>query len=110
MSNGDVIAERLLHLGGSAQATIPVRLERPVPDGNDYRCYYSMGWTTGEYRGYAIGIDAFQSIIFALQRIGTEIYTSKAHKEEHLYWLEMGGGFGFLLPDNLSDLREGDDK
>ena len=56
------------------------------------------------------GVDAVQALLFALQMIGAEVYTSSQHQSGRLEWLERGRGYGFPVPDNIRDLLVGDDK
>jgi hypothetical protein len=50
-----------------------------------------------------------QALLFALEMIGAEIYTSDYHKSKCLMWGEPGQGYGFPVVQSLRDLLEGDD-
>jgi hypothetical protein len=54
-------------------------------------------------------MDAVQALISALQMIGAELYASSHHPKRTPYIEEIGQGYGFLEPQNIRQLLEGDD-
>ena len=89
---------------------VPVTIEAPVGAGRDWRCSYEIGWPSGARRKQANGVDAIQALHLALQRIGTDLYTSNEHAEGRLRWETPGGGYGFPVPKNLRGALVGLDK
>jgi uncharacterized protein DUF6968 len=49
-------------------------------------------------------------VCLALQRIGTDLYTSNEHLEGRLRWEKAGDGYGFPVPKNLRGVLVGLDK
>jgi hypothetical protein len=93
-----------------AEAIVPINVYLPVDEEDCWTCEYEIGWPTAVRKSHAFGIDAVQSILLAIQKIGIELYTSDAHKSGKLVWLEQGNGYGFPLSPNVRDLYQGDDK
>lgn len=58
----------------------------------------------------AHGVDALQSLIMALQMIGSEIYASAYHKEGALHAANREEGYGFPVPPFLRHLLTGSDQ
>jgi uncharacterized protein DUF6968 len=105
-----MIAIRRLKLQGKAGSIdIPVRIFAPERDGNAWSCRYEILWPDGKRAAIATGFDSVQALLFALQKIGAELYTSDHHKSGKLVWHEPGSGYGFPLTQNLRDLLTGDD-
>jgi hypothetical protein len=72
-----VIAHRSLKLRlGSSDIDVPVRVYASESEGADWTCRYEIGWPEGTRKSCAGGIGAIQALDLALQKIGTEIYTS----------------------------------
>ncbi len=103
------IAKRIYRIKGEPSTDVVVRIEMPVANGQDYKCSYSIEWPDEHVEGYAMGVDALQSLLLSAQQIGVQIYCLSYHSNRQLIWLEEGEGFGLPLPKNLVDLYEGDD-
>ena len=80
-----VFIERRFELGDSA--TVTVRFLRPEPDGNDYRCDYKIVWPDRERSSYAMGIDAVQALLLAMQKAHVELQVSPEYKAGALCYL-----------------------
>jgi len=105
-----IIARRSLNLRqGQTDIEVMVRLYQPEPDGDAWTTRFEIDWPEGPRRGAATGLDSLQSLLLALQMIGSEIYTSNYHKAGALAWHEPGQGYGFPVPQNLRDLLIGHD-
>jgi hypothetical protein len=105
-----IIAHRSLKLRQrSTDIDVPVRIYAPESKDGDWTCHYEIGWPEGTRESYAGGIDAIQALHLALQKIGTEIYTSTHHEAKTLRWEKSGDGYGFPVPKNIRDLLEGND-
>lgn len=105
----DVIAERKFRLKSDASVVITARVYRPLMDGDDFRCDYSIDWPGKSENGKAFGVDSVQALLLAIQRVGVDVYCSDYVKNSDMIWLEEGRGFGLVLPSNLADLYRGDD-
>jgi hypothetical protein len=99
MNDDIVIATRALTLDGHQDGQIEVVLFRPTPDGNDFRCNYTIDGKPGR----AYGVDEMQALFLALQSIGSRLYTSAYFKAGKLTWLEMRD-LGFPVPPGADDL------
>ena len=105
-----IIATRDLVLRDPARAiNIPVRIHAPENAKGDWICRFDIGWPEGKIERWGTGVDAVQSLLFALQMIGAELYASSEHKSGRLEWLEPDRGYGFPVPDNIRNLLVGDD-
>jgi hypothetical protein len=105
-----VIAGRILKLRkGSEMADVPVRVLSPERDKNGWAARYEIDWPEGTRQGAARGADSIQALLFALQMVGSEIYTSDYHKSGALSWDEPGQGYGFPVVGKLRDLLQGRD-
>lgn len=106
-----VILNRMLKIDAECDQTdVPVKIYLPVDMGDHWQCEYEIGWPDNARRSKGYGIDSIQSLLITLQKIGIEIYTSKAHESGKLVWLERGDGYGFPLPAGHRDLCEGNDR
>ena len=88
---------------------ITAQVHRPIKEGDDFRCDYSINWPGSTEMGRAYGVDGLQALLLAIQRVGVDVYCSDYAKNADLVWLEDGRGFGLVLPRNLADLYQGDD-
>ena len=88
---------------------VAVRILAPQPEQDHWSCGYEIEWPEGVRKGTAYGFDSMQALLFALQMIGAEAYTSEYHKSGALIWTEPQQGYGFPVPANLRDLLIGDD-
>jgi hypothetical protein len=104
-----VIATRSLVLQ-DRNVEIPIRIFAPEKAKIDWICRFEIGWPEGKAERWGAGSDAVQSLLIALQMIGTEIYTSRHHEAGQLAWLAPGRGYGFPVPNNIRDLLIGDDQ
>lgn len=106
------IATRALKIrNGAADIAVPVSIFAPQQsEHGDWSCRYEIGWPEKTRGMNAVGVDATQALLSAMQMIGAELYTSAHHKAGRLCWDEPGRGYGFPVPSNIRDLLEGDDK
>jgi len=105
-----IIATRRLALAEDGKRIeFDVTLHAPELDGECWACAYSVAWPDGTVVGRGYGHDAVQAISLTLQRIGVDLYMSDHHRAGRLVWERPGGGYGFPLPPNASDLLVGDD-
>jgi hypothetical protein len=106
-----LIAARVLKFqNSSGDIEIPVRLFVPRYEGEIWSCRYEIDWPDGQWAHAAVGVDAMQAVLLALQMIGTVLYTSDYHKSGKLFWEKPGDGYGFPVPSNLQDMLIGEDK
>jgi len=106
-----IIATRVLKLRRETfSIEIPIRIHSPEQNGEDWICRFEIEWPEGKAVRWGTGVDAIQSILFAFQMIGAEIYGSDHHNSRMLSWLAPGKGYGFPVPGNIRDLLIGDDK
>lgn len=104
------IASRILKLQTSTTDTeIPVRIFAPKQNESTWSCRYEIDWPHGQWSHDAVGFDAAQALVLALQMAGTAIYTSDYHKDGRLSWGEPGRGYGFPVPHGIRDMLVGDD-
>ncbi|QKP78728.1 hypothetical protein HT051_05365 [Methyloligella sp. GL2] len=97
-------------IDGERATRIPITIHLPQQaDDGAWSCRYEIGWPEVHRTFEALGADAIQSLVIALQMIGAELYTSTAHKEQKLKWEEAGSGYGFPVARALHDILEGDD-
>ena len=107
-----IIATRILTLRDNNR-DVPVPVEISTPErrsDTDWRCHFTIGWPDGKAERWGTGVDAVQSLLFALQMIGVELYASESHKQGRLFWETPGAGYGFPVTRNIRDLLTGDDK
>jgi hypothetical protein len=106
-----MIATRSLKLrDGVNERRIDVRIFAPEQDKNGaWSCRYEIDWPEGKEIRCGWGADSVQSIVLALQAIGTDLYTSSYHKSGNLLFEKPGQGYGFPVPINARDLLVGDD-
>ncbi len=105
-----IIANRSLRLRqGSVDIDLPIHIQAPQELGSDWICDYEIGWPEGAKKSRAAGFDAVQALQLALQKIGTELYTSEHHKSGSLKSQDSWNGYGFPVPASIRDLLVGDD-
>jgi hypothetical protein len=105
------IATRVLKFQSSdGDIDVPVRLFAPRHEAEVWSCRYEIDWPDGQWAHAAVGVDAVQAVLLALQMIGAVLYTSDYHKSGKLFWEKPGRGYGFPVPSNLQDMLIGDDK
>src|SRR5689334_24897500 len=106
-----VIATRSLAIVEPDGTTaVPDRLFAPEETGSDWTCRYEIDWPDGTRKGAAVGWDAVQSLLFALQMIGSELYASEYHEAGTLAWDKPGDGYGFPVSWNVQDIHVGNDR
>jgi hypothetical protein len=98
---GHVIATRSLELRG--KPSVAVLIGEPAKDADDHYCPYQIRGIGDERVRYAMGSDAAQALVLALQKVGAELYTSKEAQAKELTW-NGGEDLGFPVPNSLSDL------
>jgi hypothetical protein len=104
------IASRVLTLRGATTDTeIAVRVFTPEQQESTWSCRYEIDWPHGQWGHAAVGFDAMQALILALQMTGAAIYTSDYHKSGSLSWGDPGRGYGFPVPHGVRDMLVGDD-
>lgn len=105
-----MIAERILRLDDRrGPIDVAVRIFAPEKEKQSWACRYEIMWPDGTRTATAYGFDAIQALLFALQMIGAEVYTSDHHKDGRLAWVQASSGYGFPVTQNLRDLLTGDD-
>jgi hypothetical protein len=93
----DVIASRVYKLLDQPDTEISLSVERPLPEGSDFRCRYEIVWPERTQHGYGVGVDAVQALLLALQNAGADINHSTYAKAKKLIWLEPDRDFGLPL-------------
>jgi hypothetical protein len=88
---------------------LEIRIFEPVSENEAWSCRYEIDWPSGTKSARAVGVDAIQAIILALQKIGITLYMSDYHKNAQLTWPAAGGGYGFPVSRNVRDLLIGED-
>lgn len=102
----NVCARRVLQ---SAWGPVEVVMEVPVADADDgdFRCAYRINGPRTQRRSHAMGIDAFQAIELAMQKIGTDLFFSEEGQHGELRWLDAPYEIGFPLPESTRDIAPG---
>ncbi len=91
------------------EVTLEIRIFKPESDDGASSCRYEIDWPSGMKNGRAGGVDGFQAILLAMQKIGVALYTSEYHKNAQLVWPAAERGYGFPVPSNARDLLMGED-
>jgi hypothetical protein len=105
----NVIASRTYRLLGDSPGSVDVLIFQPVPDGSDFKCHYEVHWPDQKKNGHASGVDAIQSLILAIRKLGADLQFSEPYKSGTLVWLDAGDGLGLLLPKGLEEFYRGSD-
>lgn len=104
-----IIASRTLTRATSSHATdVRIDIFQPEQDGSAWTCRYVVNWPHEPWESFAGGQDSMQALVSTLQKIGFELYASKANKSGHLSW-DNWQGFGFPVPQSARDVLVGDD-
>ena len=105
------IANRTLKIRrrSAPDVTVAVRVFAPRCVGRVWSCRYEIDWPGSTRKRDISGFDSMQTLVLALQAIGTELYMSEHHQAGELVWEQEGRGYGFRVPDNIRDLLVGDD-
>lgn len=105
-----IIATRVLTLQNAERSIeIPIKIFAPEPEKVDWSCRFQIGWPDGTLERAAVGVDAIQALLLALQMIGAQIYASDHHAAGKLSWLAPGQGYGFPVSAGIRDLLVGSD-
>lgn len=74
--------ERIFDLDG---ADLVARFHMPAKaPGGEFQCRWSIGWPTGEVRGYACGEDGVQALMLAMRAVHIKLAESEAYKAGRL--------------------------
>jgi len=88
---------------------VEIRMCFPESVGTKLHCRYEIDWPEGVARSHAQGNDALHALHLAMQKIGTDLYTSRYHHERTMWWVKPWVGYGFPMPKAGRDLLIGDD-
>ncbi|MGB8278427.1 MAG: hypothetical protein WCF20_10930 [Methylovirgula sp.] len=94
----DIVAQRAFKLLDQPDTEILLSIEKPLPDGADFRCQYKINWPERTQHGYGMGVDAVQALLSALQNASVDINFSTYARDKKLVWLEPEKGFGLPAP------------
>jgi len=104
----ECLASRRLRLRGGAGPHVEVRIWAPEREqsGATFRCEYQIVGLGNDKIRYTIGIDAVHALQMVLQKIGTELYTSREFADGRLSWVggSVPGDLGFPVPRNIADI------
>jgi hypothetical protein len=86
ISDMDVIATRTLELRHEDGSSSPVlvRIARPRPHSDDYRCDYEIEGLSNKRSFSVFGVDAVQALWLAMVGVGVDLQTSKEGKAGRL--------------------------
>ncbi|MBB4019702.1 hypothetical protein GGR16_004757 [Chelatococcus caeni] len=104
-----IITHELFLRTEEGEKTIGISVHKPVAAGPSWSCRYEIDWPEGKQDRKAVGFDALQALVLALQMIGADIYTSAYHREGRLRAYEKERGYGFPVPSSLRDMLVGAD-
>jgi hypothetical protein len=88
---------RTFLLGG---APVVCSFERPIADGNDFRCDYLITFPGRERRASGYGVDEVQALILAMERAHLDLLSAPERRDAKLLWLDMDY-LGLPLPSGL---------
>lgn len=91
------------------ETVVGIRIDGPERQDRAWVCRYEIDWPEGTRTFHAVGRDALQALVLALQMIGAEIHTSAYHREGRLRAYDGEAGYGFPVPASLRDLLVGAD-
>lgn len=74
--------------------------DKPVADGDDFRCDYRIVFPTRERRAHVYGADEVQALTLAMQRAHVDLLSAPEHQNEKLLWLGVED-LGLPLPSNV---------
>jgi hypothetical protein len=106
-----IIATRTLYIKAAAGSPrgFDIRVYQPEKVGTSWQCRYEIDWPRGLRKSAAQGVDGVQALTIALQKIGTELYTSAYHRDGTLGFETTRRGYGFPVPKPLRAQLVGDD-
>jgi hypothetical protein len=102
----EIVTRTIFLKGDPDPVAIAIRVFRPEQLGKSWGCAYEINWPEGSKRMTAHGVDALQSLIIALQMIGSELYASEYHRLGQLF-VEGQEGYGFPVAQNMRHLLVG---
>jgi len=105
-----IVSHRIFLRTSSGEAAIRIDIHEPGKQEKVWSCRYDIDWPEGKRTFQAVGFDALQSLVLALQMIGAEIYSSAYHLEGRLRAYDGEKGYGFPVSASLRDLLVGADK
>ena len=106
-----VILSHALYLSNVTNETvIAIKIHQPEKREKAWSCRYEIDWPEGAQAFEAIGFDALQALVLALQMVGAEIYSSAYHREGRLRAYDNEKGYGFPVAASLRDLLVGVEK
>lgn len=70
----------------------------------NYHCHYRIKGPHTDRTSRAMGVDAFQALQLAMERIGTDLLFSQEGQKGALRWLEVPYDIGFPVPASIRDL------
>ncbi|WP_376089586.1 DUF6968 family protein [Roseomonas sp. CCTCC AB2023176] len=88
---------------GSVLGPVIVELDGPRADGADAACNYRIAGPRIGAAGQVRGVDGFQALHLAMERIGAALRASEEFAAGPLRWLDMDEP-GFPLPPRLAGL------
>ena len=105
-----MIANRRLKLRNeNKDVEVMVRIFAPARDGKAWSCRYEIDWPDGQRAAAGVGYDSTQALLYALQMVAAELYSSEFHEAGKLMWTEPSQGYGFPVAQSLRDRLVGDD-
>lgn len=96
----EAFVERRFELGEAAE--VIVRFGRPVPEGEDYRCEYTIAWPSRALASFALGLDEVQALNLSIEKAHLELLVSdEARSRRQLRWLDSEE-LGLPLPSSVT--------
>lgn len=95
-----IIATRTL---STKLGPMSIEMDAPVQLGADFACVYRIRGPRTAKRGRAMGVDRFQALQLAMERIGADLRASPEFEAGALEWLGMAEP-GFPLPESIVHL------
>ena len=95
----EAFVERRFELGEGAE--ILVRFGRPVAEGEDYRCDYTIAWPSRTLASAALGVDEVQALILSMEKAHLELLASDEARSGQLRWLDSEE-LGLPLPSSVT--------
>lgn len=105
-----IVSHELFLQTENNEIVITINIHKPEKHEKAWTCRYEIDWPEGARVFEAVGSDALQALILALQMIGAEIYSSAYHREGRLRAYDTEKGYGFPVAASLRDLLVGADK
>lgn len=83
------VAHRILRCG---DATVCVRIAKPVEDRGDYRCDYVLDFAGEQLSRSVFGMDSVQALQLALKKIAVDLISVSKRLNAPISWLEDAPG------------------